>query len=159
MIKLLNKGLNYAVLPQKLDIFEVLADFRHFERKMIWKEFFGNENELNTIPIFKLKKTNMPKNHTTPTALKAFLAAVRSEIMDPKNRNKEECNLPKDELLAMKTLMNLQKERQIIIQKCDKGAGLIILNFNDYMKACYEHLSANNNQGHNYYTQVQDIEL
>ena len=25
----------------------------------------------------------------------------------------------------------------------DKGAGIVILNFNDYMKACYEHLLAN----------------
>ena len=62
--------------------------------------------------------------------------------MDSRNRNTEKCNLPVEEVAALKRLIKLQKERKIIIKACDKGAGIIILNFEDYMKACYEHLLA-----------------
>ena len=60
--------------------------------------------------------------------------------MDPRNRNKEEPNLPKEEIAALKYLIRLQKERKIIIKAADKGAGIVILNFQDYMKVCYDHL-------------------
>ena len=62
--------------------------------------------------------------------------------MDPRNQNTEKCNLPQDELNAPKDLVRLQRERIITIEACDKGAGLIILDFNTYMRACYEHLLA-----------------
>ena len=78
--------------------------------------------------------------------------------MDPRNRNNVKCNLPPDELQALKELVWLQKERKIIIKPCDKGAGLMILNFNDYMQACYDHLysSQSDEKGNcqRYYKQV-----
>ena len=69
-----------------------------------------------------------------------MLSSIRSEIMDTRNRNTEKCNLPVEEISALKELIKLQKDRKIVIKACDKGAGIIILNFNDYMKTCYEHL-------------------
>jgi hypothetical protein len=39
-------------------------------------------------------------------------------------------------------LIRLQKERGITIKACDKGSGLIILDFNEYLRACYVHLSS-----------------
>ena len=68
------------------------------------------------------------------------MGSVKSEILHPKNCNKEKCNLSLEEIEAIKILIKLQRERKIIIKPCDKGAGLIILNFNDYLKTCYEHL-------------------
>ena len=53
--------------------------------------------------------------------------------MDQRNRNQEECNLPKEEVVALKELIKLQRDRVIIIKPCDKGAGIMILNFKDYM--------------------------
>ena len=44
METLLNRGLNFAVLPNKLDIIQVLVDWKRFERTMIWREWwFGRE--------------------------------------------------------------------------------------------------------------------
>ena len=65
---------------------------------------------------------------------------MKSEIIDPKNRNKVNCNLPPDEMVALKELIRLQKERKIMIKQCDKGAGVLIMEFDDYMNAAKEHL-------------------
>ena len=60
-----------------------------------------------------------------------MLNSIRSEIMDPLNRNTENSNLPKVKIQALKELIRLQKERIIIIKAADKGAGIVILNFKD----------------------------
>ena len=86
--------------------------------------------------------------------------------MDPRNRNEEKCNLPQEEINALKQLVRLQRERIITIIPCDKGAGIVILDFNMYMKACYEHLlSKQPNQTNslesekNYYKKEDDFAL
>ena len=106
---------------------------------MIWKEFWMNRTQEQTYkpPIFKSRKTNFPKNHKSPNGLKTYLGAVKSEIMDPHNRVKVKCNLPEDEIEALMELVKLQKERKITIKQCDKGAGIIVLNFVDYIQACW----------------------
>ena len=142
MEKVLNRGLNFSVLSDKLDITQVLVDWKRFERTMIWKEWwFGKEDENeNKEPIFKTRKTNLPKNSQVPIGLKTYLSSVKSEIVDPKNRRHAKCNLPKNEMEALKELVKVQKERKIVIKQCDKGAGILIINFEDYMKAAKDHL-------------------
>ena len=161
MDKLLNRGFNFSVLPNKMDLTQILTDFKSLERNMVWTEFFyGTEENIEyEPPIFKTTKNNMPKNHSTPEGLKVFLTSLKSEITDPKNRNREECNLPVDELNALKELITLQKDRVIVIKACDKGAGIMILNFNDYMKACYEHLWSKTKDNKPYYKEVDNFEI
>ena len=144
MQKLLNRALNFALLPIKLDITQLLVDFNRFARAMIWQEYWfkREKGEKYSKPIFKSHKSNLPKNYSTPSGLKTMLTSIRSEIMDPQNRNQETPNLPPDEINALKELIRLQKERVITIKAADKGAGIVILNFKDYMTACYEHLSS-----------------
>ena len=90
MQKLLNRALNFALLPFKLDITQLLVDFNRFARAMIWQEFWfeRENNEEYEKPIFKSRKKNLPKNYSTPKGLKTMLSSIRSEIMDPRNRNK-----------------------------------------------------------------------
>ena len=40
MVSVLNRGLNFCILPMKLDITQVLVDWKRFERSMIWTEFW-----------------------------------------------------------------------------------------------------------------------
>ena len=142
MEKVINRGLNFSILPKKLDITQALVDWERFKRPMIWREWWygrecdGEQKE----PMFKTKKTNLPKNHKVPNGLRTYLSAVRSKIVDPKNRHKIESDIPKEELNALNALVKLQRDRKIVIKQCDKGAGVIILNFEDYMKAANEHL-------------------
>ena len=63
--------------------------------------------------------------------------------MDHKNRNEEKFNLPREEINALRELVRLQRKQIVTIKACDKGAGIIIFDFNSYMKACYNHLLSN----------------
>ena len=119
---------------------------------------------MNIKPQFsQSQKNNLPKNYKVPNGFKTFLSAIKSEILDPRNRNSAECNLSPDKIAALKKLIVLQRQRIITIKACDKGAGIIILNFKDYMRACYEHLySRLENKGEvslNYYQNVEDVFL
>ena len=166
MTTLLNRGLNFSLLPLKLDITQLLVDYKKFERSTIWHEFwFGRENggEEYKPPIFKTNKRNLPKNYTVPIGLKTFLGAVKSELLDYRNRNPTSCNISPEEIEALSELISLQRQRQIIIKACDKGAGIMILDFDTYLKACYEHLTSTQIQedgSHkSYYTQIPEFRI
>ena len=74
MNKLLNRALNFAVLPLKLDITQVLVDFNRFSRTAIWTEYWHGRDPLEkySSPQFPHRKTNLPKKHNTPNGLKTF---------------------------------------------------------------------------------------
>ena len=80
MENLLNRGFNFSILPLKLDLTQVLVDFKRFERSVIWYEFFyGSESDGELKPkIFKSNKTNLPKNYKSPDGLKTFLGSLKS---------------------------------------------------------------------------------
>ena len=165
MLKVLNKGLNYSILPHKIDNTLVLTKFRRFERTILWNEFWkekgNNEENKKTNSIFKILKNNFP-NYKSSESLKAFLNSIKSDLMDPLNRKKVAANLNGDEYKALLELSKLQKERKIVIKQCDKGAGIIILNYDDYIKSCNEHLEMTKNVGDqvvNYYQRVEESEF
>ena len=62
------------MLPIKLDITEVLVDFNRFSRAAIWHKYWYNreKDEQYEKPLFKTRKNNLPKNHSTPKGLKSF---------------------------------------------------------------------------------------
>ena len=99
MIKVLNRGLKFSILPLKLDLTQTLTEFRRFERTMVWSEvWYGRDTEETYVPpIFKQKKSNFPRNYRAPRGLQDYLAAVRSEICDPKNRHKVDSNITEEE--------------------------------------------------------------
>ena len=144
MESVLNKGLNFSPIPEKLDITQLFVDFQRFERTMIWQEFWygRDESEYQEPSIFKSVKNNLPRNYKSPRGLEICLGAIKSELTDPKNRNKVPYNLPKEEKLALKQLTGLQKEKKIVIKPADKGAGIVIVNFDDYIETCVNHLSS-----------------
>ena len=68
MFNLLNRAFNFAVLPLKLDLTEVLVDFNRFARAAIWQEYWHgrDKNDDYVKSIFNIRKNTLPKNHTTP---------------------------------------------------------------------------------------------
>jgi len=66
------------------------VDFSKFVRKLRWREFFATQEDDHEYhpSIFRKEITNLPRNHKPPKELKMFCHAVKSEILDPENRNK-----------------------------------------------------------------------
>ena len=63
MNELLNLGLKFAILPLKLDITQVIVDFKKYKRSLVWKEFFSSKEDEEYIPpIFKTKKIITQRN-------------------------------------------------------------------------------------------------
>ena len=79
MIKLLNRGLNFCVMPAKVNLSKLMSDFRKFERKMRWTEFFSEKKDDCTYdpPIFKIEKQNLPKNHVQSSFFKSSTAPLK----------------------------------------------------------------------------------
>ena len=145
MTKVLNRGLNFCVAPLKLNLTEILVDFRKFERKLRWREFWADKEGFcesrDWIPdIFPKEKTAMPTTRPS-TGLSNFINGVKSELLGTFH-NKTEPNITPDETEALKTLILMQKTRKIVIKPCDKGAGLCITNFEDYAKSVRDHLES-----------------
>ena len=164
METLLNRGLNFAITPLKLNLSQVLCDFQKFERTIIWQEYWANQPQSEYVaPIFKKQKTNYPSKHPTPQGIKMFLNAAKSEISDIKGFNKTRPNLPPQEQKALHQLVNLQRERKIVIKPCDKVAGIIILDFDAYIESCNTYFSSTQKQHDgsekNYYEKVSSDTL
>ena len=89
---------------------------------MVWKEFWYNsdKDEAYEGPIFKERKSNFPRNHRAPKDLQDYLVAVKFDIVDPKHRYKVNTNITEEEKQALKELVKLQKERNIVIRPCDR---------------------------------------
>ena len=116
----------------------------------------------------KKKKTNLPRNHSQPKALDVFHHSVENFISDKshwntKMLNPKRSNISQGELNALKELINLQKNRVIIIKPADKGAGICILDFWDYSDSCRNHLSSLQPQQHGpplpYYSPTSHTQL
>ena len=75
------------------------------------------------------------------------------------NRITEKSYLPHDQQPALKELEKFQKEKHIVIKACDKGSGIITLGYNEYVKACYKHLTSSQSEGNPYHTQVDALEV
>ena len=59
MESVLNRGLNVCIMPLKLDLTQVLVDFKIFERTMIWREFWYDRADSeydNSSRIFKSRE-------------------------------------------------------------------------------------------------------
>ena len=100
MRSLLNLGLNYSILPLKLDITQVLADFRKFERSAIWQEYWnGHENDPDyKPPIFKSQKIISPKITPPPRVLNHSLV-----LLNLKSLTQGTETVPKVTLLWLKS--------------------------------------------------------
>ena len=115
MEKLLNQGFNFSVLPNKLDITQLLVEYKRYERSAILNEFHhGEEQDSYETPLFKTHKTNMHSKYSVPEGLKVFLSSVKSKMLDPRNRNHIKCNLSESELNALQNCNDCKKKDRLL---------------------------------------------
>ena len=167
-IKLLNRGLNFSIKGPAPTISEIKTDCKMFNRRCLWKESNHlKEKEEYKPSIFKQEKTNIPPG-PTPRALTGFLSTVESNLSNRSLWNKDllnpnRRNISKEEYSALLNLQRLQNEKQIIVKPADKGSGTVILNYDDYIDSCNQHLNSKQLQpdGTNlpYYVRATEQEL
>ena len=122
-ISVLEKGLDYAPIQNKINEPELRTDFEEFCRKMRLKWHFRNDTTPNfsEIPAFRPKSTwNPPKGHPN---LEVFLSEVEKELFKCPDKNLGYSNLSREEWKAMRSLAD---ERSIVIKKADKGSSVIV---------------------------------
>ena len=107
--KLHAQGLNFCIPPKQLKYVNYLVHF---------KLLYGNIHNLEILPHQDL---DFMKTKTKETALSLFRQY---------NKNPQQ-NLSKEELAA---LANLSKNKDIVIQKSDKGNSVVIVDKDTYIK-------------------------
>ena len=53
-------------------------------------------------------------------------------------------------------MIKLQKERQIVFKPCNKGAGIILVDIKEYVRACMKYLEAKTDTGEKYYNDIME---
>jgi hypothetical protein len=119
---------------------------------MKWQEFFKDEEKEDWKPeIFPKQKSNLPPKNTKN--LTTFLNGVKSELTGS-SMNKTTRNIPKGEVKAIEELIKIQKDCVLMIKPCDKGAGIIICDFEKYVESCEDHLKSVDSEENTYYEKI-----
>lgn len=137
---LLNKHVSFVPLPERVNTTQMNYDISRFSRSLRWREYFGNEPTIIQENIIPTKKHNLPKSKPSPT-LSKFIYGLESDIFSAKLKNIKS-NLRNEEKLGLQELVEFQKDGSVVIQRCDKGGALAIMDRSDYISGIEEHLSS-----------------
>ena len=137
-IRVLEKGLNFALIQGLINEAELKQDFNDFCRRMCLKLYFRDETqqEFSETPAFSTKSTwNPPKGHP---CLEVFLSQVENELFQITKQDLRYSNLSKEEWRAIRSLAD---DRSIVIKKADKGSCVVVWDRNDYVLEAEKQLS------------------
>ena len=121
--KVLEKGLDYALIQNKINEPESKKDFENLCRQMRLKWFFCNEltPSFSKTPAFKTNLFwNPPKGHP---CLQVYLSQVEKEPLELVVSHLGYSNFIREEWKAIRSLAD---NRSIIIKKADKGSGIVV---------------------------------
>ncbi len=110
----LEKGLKFGIRNKKINQFEILARFEELAQSLNNEEMVEEADELRA-------------NLNTKSAFFKELQKLSSEFFLLCKQSVD--NLPKEELDA---LIELAKDKKIVISKADKGAAVVVQNIDDY---------------------------
>ena len=137
-IRILEKGLDFAPIQNKINEPELRTDFEEFCRRMRTKWHFRNEPtpEFSETPVFALKSTwKPPMGHPN---VEVFLSQIEQEIFKEVQSPLGYSNLSKEEWKAVRSLAN---DRNIVIKKADKGSCVVIWDRSDYIMEAEKQLN------------------
>ena len=130
-INLLEKGLDFAPIQRKINEPELREDFEEFFRRMRVKWHFRNELSESFIkkPAFFPKSSWKP--HEGHPNLEVFLIQIENKLFKTTETPLGYCNLSKEKWEAVRILAD---DRNIVLEKPDKGSCVVIWDRNDYIK-------------------------
>ena len=125
-IKVLEKGLDFALIQHKINEPELRRDFNEFCRMHVKWDFWDEPQGFNETPAFTPKSTWHP--HKGHACLEVFLSQVEKEIFEILS---SDLNMSREEWQAVRSLAN---DRSIVIKKADKGSCVVAWDRNDYLQ-------------------------
>ena len=140
-IKVLEKGLDYASIQNKINEPELRSDFEEFCRTMRLKWHFRNEPTpcSKETPAFARKSTwKPPKGHPN---LEVFLSPIEKELFELAETSLGYSNFSEERWQAVRALAN---DRGIVIKKADQGSCVVVWDRNDYIALAEKQLSDEN---------------
>ena len=140
-MKILEKGLDFALIQRKINEPELRKDFERFCRRMRIKWHFRDEptSDFSNISAFTPKSVwKPPKGHPN---LEVFISQVESDLFKAIERPLGYSKLSKEEWDAIRSLAD---DRNIMIKRADNGSCLVIWDRNDYVKEAEIELSNQN---------------
>ena len=140
-VKILDKGLDFALIQRKTNEPELRKDFEEFCRRMRIKWHFWNEptSDFGNIPAFAPKSAWKPnKGHPN---LEVFLSQVEFDLCKAIEKPLGCSNLSKEEWDARRSMAD---DRNIVIKRADKGSFVVIWDRNDNVKEVEIQLSNQN---------------
>ena len=129
-INILEKGLDFAPIQNKINQPELRKDFEEFCRRMRIKWYFCNEisENFSEKPAFTpTSKWKPPKGHPS---LEVFLNQIEKELFELAESPRNYSNFSKEEWQAMRSLVN---DRTVVIKKADKGSCVVVWDREDYI--------------------------
>ena len=122
-IKVLEKGLDFAPIQNKVNEPELRKDFNEFCRRMRIKWHFRNEpsESFSNIPAFRSKLSWKPP--TGHPKLEVFLSSVKKELFEVIGTSLRYSNLSTEEWKATRSLAD---DRTIVLNKADKGSAVVV---------------------------------
>ena len=137
---LLNKHVSFVPLPDRVNTTQINYDISRFSRSLRWREYFGTQQPMVQENIIQTKKHNLPKSKPSLT-LSKFIYGLESDIFSSKLKDIKS-NLSNEENLGLEELVNIQKNGSIVIQRCDKGGAIAIMDRMDYISGIEDHLKS-----------------
>ena len=150
---LLQYGLKFIPTKKRVDVGQLLADIRQWERKMCLRELYYDRNKKDDLKVSDMSKQEevekemeartRNKTYMPPTgrdcALDLYTEFVKEDIVKGiKPSGKMNISLNEEE--ALSTLMH---DESIIIRPADKGFGIVIMNSDDYTQEVEDELENN----------------
>ena len=113
-LKILEKGLDYAPIQNKVNEPKLRQDFDEFSRKMRLKWYFRNEaaEDFSETPSFRSKSSW--KHPQENTSLELFLSQIERELFEIPKKRLGYSNFSKEEWECVRSLAN---DRSILIKK------------------------------------------
>ena len=137
-IKVLEKGLDYAPIENKVNEPKLRSDFEEFCRRMRLKWYFRND----PTPDFSEKPSFTPKSSWKPPTghpnLEDFLSELEKQIFKMEDSKLGYSNFSKEEWQAMRALAD---DRSIVLKKADKCSTVVVWGRNYYILEAEKQLS------------------
>jgi len=130
---ILNKGLNFCITSNKPHFYSknITKEVDNITRKLQIKLMFKDSDKSKVVDKFTSNPSFQPPTSTRNIAIDGFGRYLKHNIKNLVVKNKTRQNISNIERQA---LMKLREDKTIVINKADKGSGIVVMNTSCYLR-------------------------